>query len=218
VYQRVTRIVVLTIGVYTLFMSFALAVRGQLGAVEFGGHILAGMMLGGMAVHLSDNESGRLWLTDLVVLVLFQMALGVLFGLFTLRGQWIFAYADLVGQVTLDYAGLSGYLGRLAGLGVLLGGMFWLCGGVVGLLRVEAIRQHLLGLVGVFIVMFGTPFLAELAYRGAVFVVVAVGVRLIGGVVMPYLPDTVQGYLFGLWAGLTVTLLPFIGYNGYGAF
>ncbi len=216
--NRLRPLLLATIPVYTLWISFVLSVGRVVAPLELVANIVLGLLAGGLAVFLSDHTADRLYLRDALLNVAFYAVMAALFGAFSLRGSVDFATVDyFTNEVAVDRVGIAGYLGQFAWRGAVVGGLLWFLAGVnAGYVRGGSIGNGLaatLTLVGLFL----APVAANTLFNGALFVVVAVGTRLTIGLLVPLMSVWWQGFCFGTLAGLLLVLLPFIGFYGYGA-
>lgn len=210
--NRLRPLLLATLPIYTLWMSFTLTVGRLVAPLEVAANVVLGLLAGAMAVFLADYTARQLYLRDGLLNVTFYALLGALFGAFALRHAPGLAIVDpLTRAVTVDYAGLLAYLGGYAGRGALLGALLWLLVGVnVGYVRGGSVGNGLAAtttLLGLFL----APVVANTVFGGGLLVVVAVGVRLTLGFVVGGLSPWWQGFCFGVLAGLLLVALPFIG-------
>lgn len=215
--NRLRPLLLATIPIYTLWISFVLTVGRVVAPLELAANVVMGLLTGGLAVFLADHTAPRLYWRDGLLNVLFYALLATMFAAFTLRGNFAFATLDyFTEEVLVDRAGVIGYLWRFAWRGAVLGLVLWLLVGVnVGYERAGSVGNALAAtttLLG----LFAAPVAANALFNGALFVVVAIGTRLTGGLLIPTINIWWQGFCFGMLAGLMLVLLPFIGFYGFG--
>ncbi len=196
--HRLQNTIALTTIVYTAWMSFGLAWRYNPGTLELLANVLVGVLYGGLFVFLSDPN--RLSLSELALQIASSALLFALFALFSVRA--------------LD----GRYIGEQALHGAGYGAVMWLLGNVTVGIQSGRAGDRALAVAMCVGGLLLAPVLAEWRLAGAVFGVVAVGARVLGGVTLTRLPLLRQGFAFGVLVGITAVVLPGVGYFAYGAF
>jgi hypothetical protein len=214
---RLRLLLLLTALIYTLWLTFMMTIGGGRSVYSFAGNVMMGTVLGVQAVFLSDNSAPRLYLRDGAVTVCFFAALALLFAAFTLRSNFTYGYIDFFGNVVVDGPSVFNYLWHFLWRGGILGLLLWGLAVINVLLHRTDTLSYALAAVLTLVTLFSAPFVANALFNGAVFVVVAVGCRLMVGFLVHFLSIWWQGFIFGASAGFVVVMIPFLGYYGYGA-
>lgn len=184
---------------YAIWLSTALVFRHRFSLLEIIGHAVLGMLIGVFFVYLADDARDQLAWGDLPANLLLG---GIMFGVFAL-----FATQALDWRLMLFTTLRGGGFGAIMwGLGFVQAGM-----------RSGLQRRYASAAFVLLASLFLAPIIANAIFDGAVFFVVAVGFRLIGGLTFSYLTLRQQGFIFGWVMGFLMILIPFLGYYGYGA-
>jgi hypothetical protein len=197
--NRLLNIVALTAIVYSVWSGLGVWLAHSPTLLSVLANVLMGALLGILFTFLNETADARLRLPDLVL----QAVMGALmFGIFAVLQVRAFAW-DVIAV--------------WAAGGVLFGAVMWALGGVYlgicGRARWQNALGVLLGIAGLVV----APALAGRFFAGALFVVVAVGVRVFAGVTITRLPLRQQAFIFGTAVGIALVAVPGIGYFAYGA-
>lgn len=180
------------------------------------GEIAIGSLLGALAVFLSDNDSRHLHWRDGMVNALFFTIISLLFATFALQGTTAYTSVNFFGEVTVDQAGFLRYLWSVGWRGTALGALLWVLVAVnVGFIRRD-LTGYTLAAFATTIALITAPFAANALFNGALFVVVAIGIRLTLLLMIPWISVWWQGFIFGVVAGMLAILIPFVGYFAFG--
>jgi hypothetical protein len=214
--QRLRLMLMLTAVIYTIWIAFTFTVGQVTSGVEIAANLFIGLIFGLLSTFMADHDAPRLYLRDLLVHLLFFASMGLLFAAFTLRGNFVFGYIDFFGDVVLDRAGLLGYLWHFTWRGALLGVGLWVLTLIGTGTLIGDIRGPVLTIGVALIALFTAPLFADGLYNGTIFLIVAVGTRVVMSLLVGRLSLWWRGFLFGTAAGMTMVMLPFLGYYGYG--
>ena len=217
-FHRLRWLLLFTIPLYTLWMCFVLSVGHVVNPLALSANVVLGLLVGGIAVFLADHTAPRLYWRDGLLNIIFYGMLAALFAAFSLRGNFsTYGTANFfTDQITVNPGGMAGYLSQFAWRGGVLGLLLWLLAGSgAGAVRGGNIGGAITATVTL-LGLFTAPIVANLLFNGALFVIVAVGVRLLVSLLVDAMSDWWQGFCFGALAGLLLIALPFVGFYGYG--
>jgi len=213
--RRLRWLLLATIPAYSLWNVFMMTVGRVLPATEIAANIVLGLLIGVLATFLADNTSPRFHFRDALVNIIFFGMLALMFAAFTVRGQALPGFGGGSSEA-LNRVGVVCYVWRYTWRGLLSGAGVWLLVSVsVGFQR-GGLPGVMLAVGGAMLGLLSAPFVANALFNGAIFLVIAVGVRLTLTLCVQWLTLWWQGFLFGVCAGLMMILLPFLGINGYG--
>lgn len=197
---RLRVVMAVTALVYSFWLSVGLSVRHQFGGLEILANVCMGLILGVLFIYLTDTlQSGLMW-QDLAANIIVSALFFAVFALFSTR-QFVWAYM-----------GLTALRGALFGL------TMWILGYTHIGMSSNNERKYFIAAFMLLAGLFLSPVLANYFFNGAIFFVIAVGVRLAGSLILTRMDALTQGFLFGMMVGLCSVLIPFIGYYGYGLF
>lgn len=195
---RLLTVTAVTAVVYSVWSGLGVWFATAPGVPSVLANTLIGVLLGVLFTFLNEGE--RLRLTDFAL----QVVIGaVMFGVFA-----VFGVRGFVREVMVAWA-LRG---------ALFGGAMWLLGGVHHYIGGGANWQRVLGVLVAVGGLVIAPELAARFFDGALFVVAAVGARILADVTITRLPLDQQAFIFGTAVGIAAVAVPGIGYFAYGAF
>ena len=148
--------------------------------------------------------------------MIFFGSLAFMFAVFSLRSNFVYGEFDFFGNLVVNWSGLTTYLSNFMWRGALLGLLLW----GLTLVNVGFTNASDAGFVMSAVIcmsgLLSAPFIANMLFNGALFVVVAVGIRIVLSLYIEWIPVWWRGFFFGAVSGFTLIMLPFLGYFGYG--